>query len=66
MPSMPQFFRFVTGRTNASTTKAYQYTANDSKRPFAKNSKGSPNDTYVDPETAGHEVSGQYLQLEEH
>ena len=66
MPSMPQFFRFVTGKTNASTTNAYHYTANDLKRPFAKNSKDRANDTYVDPEVARHEVSGQYLQLEEH
>lgn len=66
MPSMPHFFRFATGKTNASSTKAYQFTPNDSKRPFAKNSNGSANDTYMDPETAGHGVSGQYLQLEEH
>ncbi|KAM0803202.1 hypothetical protein BDR22DRAFT_55655 [Usnea florida] len=66
MPSIPQFFRFVNGKTQPPKTRPYSNTANNSKRPLASSSKGSAKITYVGPERAKDEVSGQYLQLEEY
>lgn len=66
MPSIPQFFRFITGNLKPSTISIYHYAGNDSKRPLAGRSKGNANETYGDPEGTGHSVSGQYLPLEEH
>ena len=66
MPSIPQFFRFITGNAKPSTISIYSYAGNDSKRPIAGRLKGNVSETYVDVERTSHSVSGQYLELEEH
>ena len=75
MPSMPQFFSFVTGKSKPSP-RVYPYTANDNLNrrsramhsvasPFASKPKNNGTTPYIDPDTARREGSGQYLQLEE-